>query len=342
MLNRLLSKTNFIPDVFLLNVIAIGALFSATAWNWDGWWHIALGRDFPWSPPHILIFMYFGSLLPALYILYSRTLNKIYCYALVMVGVTLFSGLIDIVWHQIFGVEQLISPMIVWSPPHLIGIGSTAIGMFIILNSWIKDYQRERDSLVFLRIFLMAGAIFSYIHILIFPLEPFGWHHVAGLWGVGITIFISCLFILYVAYKLPQTGIVSLIILILLTFLGFEARTVAPNQALPPHALAPQWLHFLAAMTGVIWIDFINVKKYHPAFVTGLAGFLIAFIYFLFWKPFVQIPDFNYSQTEALILVMMSTIGGMMAGFVYKGFFLSSDKPSSRVAWAHDNKNLNQ
>ncbi len=304
---------NKLTSEFLFNLISFVTFLNVVGWYWDGWWHVSLGGDTPFAPPHILVFLYLFVILISATILYLRTRKKTFLWMLIFEMCTFGAGILDIIWHNTFGEEVLISPLIVWSPPHLIAFVSTILGMTVFLNFLINQYQKKALPLSFFRITLIAGAIFGIARVIIFPLEPFGWHYVMGFAGVVVTTFISLFYLLFLCYKLPRTGIVSLVSFIFLILLGFEGSNLAANKMLAPHATIPYWLHVLAIVLGAGWIDFINVKKYSPILLGGIMGVLIYCVYFIFWS-FVQSEGFNYSYQYGILLMLLSAIGGILAG----------------------------
>jgi hypothetical protein len=301
----------------LLNLLAASAFIAVAGWDWDGWWHVALGRDRLFSPPHVLQYIYLFTLFACALLLYRRTKERVYMQVLLLESITLVSGLFDILWHNVFGVERLISPLIVWSPPHLVAMLSTTVGMILLMRHRIRRYHSDHESLDFFRIVLLSGAAFAMANIITSPLAPLGWHNVAGLWGIAATMLVASYFLLYIGYSLPNTGIVTLTALALLIFMGFEAVTVAPGQLLPPHAKTPHWLYFFATIPAVLWLDFITIRKWRPEVLGAVTTTAISLIYFLFWN-FIQSTEFNYSRSDARILVLASSLGGLCAGILYK------------------------
>lgn len=305
-----------LSDMAIRSFLAISILIFIAAWYWDGWWHVALGRDRFLSPPHVSIYINLLVLFFSTLYLHKRKNTKAYAIALTTQTISLFCGIVDIFWHGYFGVEKLISPLIVWSPPHLISFISIFIGIVFILKEWIDEYLKNKNQLQFLQIALLSGSAFSVLGIITSPLQPLGWHHVLGPLGIIFTTFFAAIYLIYLAYKMPQTGIVTLTMLILIVFITFESKTFAPGLSLPPHATPPFWLHFHATILAVIWLDFINLKKYSPILIGAVSGFLLPLIYAIFWQ-FVQNTTFNYNSKDAILFVIAGTIGGICSGALY-------------------------
>ncbi len=128
-----------------LFVVALFKLLNFFGGNWDVQWHVAIGRDSLWIPPHLLVLTAFsGGLLIALaWIIYESELARsghalLYTLRIgtleapapfwgVLAGylAALNSGGFDELWHRAFGIDATL-----WSPPHLCIMAST---MFVDL-----------------------------------------------------------------------------------------------------------------------------------------------------------------------------------------------------------------
>ena len=132
----------------LLFSVAIFKLFNFIGGAWDIQWHVEIGRDSLFIPPHLVVMVAFisGVALVTAMIAYetglarasqvpshtikigpfysSRTVFAIffgYSFALL-------SALFDELWHEIFGLDVTL-----WSPPHLMIMASTALVDFSLL-----------------------------------------------------------------------------------------------------------------------------------------------------------------------------------------------------------------
>jgi hypothetical protein len=112
-----------------------------TGWGvqWDIQWHVLIGRDSFWIPPHLMtyagvsaaVFLSFGMLLRdtwrgsgdvrVLGLSSSRGFHLAAC----GIAVTILAAPIDDLWHRLFGIDVTL-----WSPPHLMGI------LGAVINSW--------------------------------------------------------------------------------------------------------------------------------------------------------------------------------------------------------------
>jgi len=114
------------------------SLFAAVvAGTWDAWWHGALGRESFWSPPHVLLYSSVILAIIAGVHGWYRTREKIWRKLATLLVLVPAPAPFDELWHRVFGVENLSSPLIVWSPPHVVLIGSI-VGSFLMLLPIIR------------------------------------------------------------------------------------------------------------------------------------------------------------------------------------------------------------
>jgi hypothetical protein len=123
-------------------VLLAGKLLGAWGLTWDIQWHLLIGRDTFWIPPHLM--MYGGitaGLLVAFAVLAADTVaatrgvrprTGITILGLTStrgihlaawgVGLVILAAPIDDLWHRLFGLDVTL-----WSPPHLLGLLGSAI-----------------------------------------------------------------------------------------------------------------------------------------------------------------------------------------------------------------------
>ncbi|OGO67194.1 MAG: hypothetical protein A2Z37_16825 [Chloroflexi bacterium RBG_19FT_COMBO_62_14] len=132
----------------VLTGIAVLKLLNLFGGIWDIQWHLAIGRDSLWIPPHLLVIVAFvsGVCLVTWMIAYETHLTRsgehladtirlgpIYAplgFFGVFVGyaAALLSGGFDELWHRMFGIDVTL-----WSPPHLAIMFSTMIVDYSLL-----------------------------------------------------------------------------------------------------------------------------------------------------------------------------------------------------------------
>ena len=118
--------------------------------QWDIEWHVLIGRDSFWIPPHVLTYagvtlavaVSFGILAwetltgrrdraagaPPVLRLLGLTGTRGFHLAAWGIGLTVLAAPIDDLWHRLFGLDVTL-----WSPPHLLGIVGAAINSFACL-----------------------------------------------------------------------------------------------------------------------------------------------------------------------------------------------------------------
>jgi hypothetical protein len=123
-------------------VLLAGKLLGAWGLTWDIQWHLLIGRDTFWIPPHLM--MYGGitaGLLVAFAVLAADTVaatrgvrpragitilgltsTRGIHLAAWGVGLVILAAPIDDLWHRLFGLDVTL-----WSPPHLLGLLGSAI-----------------------------------------------------------------------------------------------------------------------------------------------------------------------------------------------------------------------
>lgn len=147
-------------DVTALRRAAVWALLLtklAAGWGlgWDIRWHILIGRDSFWIPPHVLTY---ASIAGAVIIAFGVVAVETWLarggaapagtvrvaglvgtpgFHLVWLGMalTILAAPIDDLWHRLFGIDVTL-----WSPPHLLGLAgaqlSTLALLLVALEVW--------------------------------------------------------------------------------------------------------------------------------------------------------------------------------------------------------------
>jgi hypothetical protein len=132
----------------VLFAIALLKLFNFIGGAWDIQWHVAIGRDSLWIPPHLMVFLAFvsGLAIVVIMIAYETGLSiagqemphtarlgglrapSAYFGILLGYAAALLSGVIDELWHRAFGIDATL-----WSPPHLLIMVATVVVDYSLL-----------------------------------------------------------------------------------------------------------------------------------------------------------------------------------------------------------------
>src|SRR5215831_19641620 len=124
-------------------VLLAGNLIAGWGVQWDIQWHVQVGRDSFWIPPHVMT--YGGVAIVVLVsfgVLARDTLRHLlagraprgtmrvagltgtpgFCLAACGIALTVLAAPIDDLWHRLFGIDVTL-----WSPPHLLGLLGVAV-----------------------------------------------------------------------------------------------------------------------------------------------------------------------------------------------------------------------
>lgn len=299
----------------LARFITASLFITVMAGVWDVWWHSALGRESFWSPPHLLLYSaVVAAIAGAVYGWYTARESLWSRLAFFLVLIPL-SAPFDELWHRLVGIEKVSSPLIVWSPPHLILIG-VIIMSFVSLLPLLR-----RDPNVSARQFLEALTLAAILSLLLFlesPLNPIGPHHLAGFWGAGIGAGIFTLMLLMAQRELPgfAPAVTVALFFLVLSSMGLSERT-APGVFIPPHDHAPQWLTVFSLLIPAAAADMLRSK---PAWLRGgLASLLWSGIFFTIATIFFK-PQFQYGSSETVIAIFSSVVAGLIMGLIVGTF----------------------
>ncbi|HEV2056977.1 MAG TPA: hypothetical protein VGV06_17685 [Methylomirabilota bacterium] len=150
-----------------------------TGWGvqWDIQWHVLIGRDSFWIPPHLItyagvsaaVFLSFGMLfwetwrgtgdMRVLGLRGSRGFQL----AAWGIAVTIIAAPIDDLWHRLFGIDVTL-----WSPPHLMGILGAVINAWACLTITREVYPA--GSRARLAAMVLSGAVlYGSLHLVVDP-----------------------------------------------------------------------------------------------------------------------------------------------------------------------------
>src|SRR3989344_4396062 len=295
--------------VTLGRVLAILLFVAVLAGTWDAWWHGAIGRDSFWEPPHILL--YSSILLAVILGIYGylQTKEKRWrTLALVLVLIPV-SGPFDELWHRMFGVEDLSSPFIVWSPPHMAIIFSIMASMILLLPILRKD---SRDMQVLLGSMIFA-ALLNLILFLFAPLQPEGPWHLVGFFGPFFATA-GIVGILMLAQRwIPFRGapILTAVFFLSIAAIGFNEK-MAEGVTILPHDHPPAFLTVSAILLKATIVSVLKTPG-----KSALAGFVWTGIIYGFSWIFFK-PEFKYGFSEGLIAIISGIAGAILIGILFE------------------------
>ncbi len=280
------------------------ALFVAIlSGTWDAWWHVAIGRESILQPPHLLLYISVIAAITCSIILWKKDAKfKWISGTLLLIPLT---APFDELWHRMYGVENVSTLAIVWSPPHIILILSLIVSTVMALRTLhlIKDNQEIYGG-------MMSACILSLSLFLLAPFQPEGGWHIAGFFGAGIGAF-TIIFILLIAQKYIKHMLIPIIsILFYISIISIEFGVQpAPGVIIAPHEHVPPFIMIFALLSlgSMLSLDFKPTLK---GAVAGLAWSTI--IYGFGW--YFLSSTYQYSIISGTIAVVSSVLGGLIAG----------------------------
>ena len=112
----------------------VAKLVGAWGLAWDIQWHMTIGRDTFWIPPHLMIYssvtaglLLGGGVLAFERLRGIRTTRGFRLAALGLV-IVILAAPIDDLWHRLFGLDVTL-----WSPPHLLALFGSAVSTLACL-----------------------------------------------------------------------------------------------------------------------------------------------------------------------------------------------------------------
>jgi len=339
MLGRIVEiMREFYPDVWLeelaatpmknfrsilIRLITISLFTAVLAGTWDVWWHGALGRETFWSPPHLLLYT---SVLVAIgtgFYGWWKTREASWKWLALVLFLIPASAPFDELWHRVFGVEQVNSPLIVWSPPHVV-LALALIGSFLFLFSHLR-----RDEDITARHMLQSIALASALSLALFlasPLEPIGPYHIIGFEGAAVgSGLIALVFLLsqeWMKRFASASSVAGVFMLISAMNFGEKLSTFVNIQ---PHDHSPSWLMIFSCLLPAALIDVLREK---PLWLRGgFVGLFHGGLLYGFSSRFFEV-QFQYSSQDMWIAIGTSLIAGLIIGSLLS-FFRSSHFPQS-------------
>jgi len=218
--------------------LLLSKLIAGWGVQWDIQWHVLIGRDSFWIPPHVMtyagvtlaVLVSFGVLGWETLVgsdgrgqrVLGLTATRGFLLAAAGIGLTVVAAPIDDLWHRMFGLDVTL-----WSPPHLLGIVGAAINSlacFVIASEVYPRGSRAR----FAAVVINGAMLYGGLHLTVDPSIRVAYLH-GGLLFYTITILSA----LILPLALVTTSIVSghrwapVILLLILIPLGMVGQQIA-------------------------------------------------------------------------------------------------------------------
>ena len=149
--------------------LLVTKLLGAWGLTWDIQWHLTIGRDTFWIPPHLMIYSsVVGGLVLGSGVLVLEWRGRVAPargFRLATLGLVLvvLAAPIDDLWHRLFGIDVTL-----WSPPHLLALFGSAVStlgcVLIATEVYPLGSLKGRSALV-----LASGVLYGGIRVTLDP-----------------------------------------------------------------------------------------------------------------------------------------------------------------------------
>ena len=285
----------------ILTAITLLKLFNLFGGIWDIQWHVAIGRDSLFIPPHLMVMAAFtsGSLLVIGMLAYETRLARsgvrlpgtvrlgwlaspaAFYGILFGYGGALLSGGFDELWHRLFGIDATL-----WSPPHLFIMLFTMIVDYSLLIGLATSAKRlgwkfEWRNPFFWMIILAGAYTFEAVNFQTGEAFLVGFRaHGTGILGLLFPILVGSIFPMSLLLIIKLTHRFWSVSLVFLTTLGLQYLGVsiaaAGFEIIRPVSVVEEYVRLYPASTTAVARLFASQIGFH-----GLIGFEQAWTMFL-------------------------------------------------------------
>jgi len=295
----------------LIRIISVVLFIAVLALVWDAGWHISVGRDTFWEPPHIMLYSaVLTAIVAGLFGLYV-TARNIWRYLVILLFLLPLSAPFDELWHRLFGVENLSSPLALWSPPHVLLILSLIGSLALLLR--LVSIKETLIARYFLGSLIFA-SILGLSFLLVVPFLPTGPYELFGFFGAGIVAFVLVFILLIAQYWINAfaSATLAMTFFLLISSVGpAVVQKIAEGVAISPYQNPPFWLIVFSYLSIAAFMDMF--KKAGLLLRGTVSGFIWAVMLFGFSSAFFE-PQFQYTELEAITSILSGIIGGIIAG----------------------------
>lgn len=314
------------------SIIVFAGLVTVTAVYWDSWWHLTIGRETFWTPPHTAIY---SGLVIAIIGFSTRFVNDLrngerlpsgYFYFIIGIILIMVAAPLDNLWHERFGLEHGGSLLTIWAPPHIIGLAGGVISSIGFLHTLVNEAVAWKNALSTILIATQFGLLISAITFALMPLEPITDRNFLGIWGVPIIIFPSMLLRFASLYVLRRTGVLTLVTMVNWLHLVIVAGILFANFTLLAFAV---WM--LPAVLVDTIVHFVGKGAYSKQGLASLSllyGFILSVAFYQLANNLaLNYGNLGYSLFETGIMTILILATSAVAGYLaptFSGLFVSS------------------
>lgn len=300
-----------ISEKLFARTIACSIIVAITSLMWDAWWHIAVGRDTFWEPPHIFLYTAVTTAIVIGIYSYLRTRERLWRNLAFTLLLIVLSAPFDDLWHRLFGAENLSTPLIVWSPPHLILFGSLAASCFMVLPLLRKD---NRFFEVALGSPLFSAAI-TMTMLLVGPLYPLGPYKLFGFWGAGALALVFIYGYLAARDWLPSNGAVTLVSVTCSVLYFIYSASPAPGILIPSFPLLPGFIVVFSYLFPALLLDITKGRGLSRVLEGLCASILYGALMYGTAVYFIS-SQFAYTPRDFTVAIFSCAVGGALAGYL--------------------------
>lgn len=338
----------------LLFAIAGFKLLNFLGGNWDIQWHLSIGRDSLFIPPHLMVLVAFGT--GTALILYGILTESTLARAGiklrhttrfgvleapapfwgVLLGYTgaLLSGVFDEGWHRAFGIDATL-----WSPPHLCIMASTLTVDFSLLLGLAASARRlgaklEWRSPLTWGVGLAGAYAFESVNFQMSQafLEAYRGHG-AGLLGLLFPILVGAFFPLSMVLSIRLAGHFRIVLLMFAIAFAFQllgtGLAAAGLALLQPVSVIQEFVrenpdsYIAIARELVSQSGFMGIVGLQQAWALSLSALpllLVALLDLSAWaRPRVWIAAPVYSASLVIISFLMFQLIPLLRGYPIGG-----------------------
>lgn len=314
-----------------LSAGVLGFFLATVAIYFDAWWHVTIGRDSFWIPPHVVL--YSGIALSALGFVRQAIERwkerspwegplKGWGLGILLIFV---SAPFDELWHRIFGNESLNGVRILWSPPHLLLFGAMITVAVSLLLAMIRAQEKKQDGFLSPLALLAFAGISGILVLVLMPLSPVNFR----ILGVGGA------FIFYYFWVIWRMAALEVLQRPVLTYLAafhwfFLSFLILPDVMVERLAISQLLILVLAGvLAGAIGdIAFVVLRKVRKKTLYPLVGLIYMTADVLLVNPFFNLylrtghyeidrvirGHVSFDVASSLLMIVAGAVAGVWGG----------------------------
>lgn len=319
--------------------VAILKLFNFIGGAWDIQWHVEIGRDSLWIPPHLLVMFAFtaGLALTLTLIAYesfqasagqaqpnSVRVGPLQAPAAVF-GIScgylfaLLSGGFDELWHEIYGIDAAL-----WSPPHLMIMAATVVVDFSLMLGIAASARRlgygfNLKSPLFWGLVLTGAYAFESVNFQMGEAFIVGFRHSGmGLYGllfpilIGVFLPLSMVTLIRLARRfwvvLPALGLTLLLQYLATGVAAAGFAILKPVSVIEQYVVQNPWSTAAMARQFARLLGFNGLIGFEQAWTMGLSFLPLVLVSLLALVPWARRHILVAAPVFSIAMVLFSFI----------------------------------